>query len=396
MPKLANEKDCTGCLACVDACKHQSIKVFKKNGHNFVTIVDSKCIDCKLCEKSCPIVNPINYNKNNNLSIYGGWCNDINLRNKSASGGAFTALALDFIDKNGEVIGATLNYNSVKHICINNKKDLLKIQNSKYIQSNTQGIYIQVKKFLIEGKMVLFSGTPCQVAALNSFLRKKYENLITIDLICNGIPSEDALMSFIEQNSALNVVSFRDKTYGWNSLKSQSLSYNNNNKIYKTNRETDIFYQIFSTGITHRRICCHCPFSKLPRIADITIADFWGIKRFEEEWKDGISLIIANNSKGDKVIKDSKYLHIFESTLEECVKANPRLINGKKYHEYHPIMLFPSLKKILPKNIYSNIIQNKMPYKLFWAPFKILTILSNKKRIKTTLKNEKNRYNNNI
>lgn len=396
-PQLAKEKDCTGCLACIDSCKHQAIIIKKKNGHNYVEIIESKCINCKLCEKSCPIINPINKNENSTITIYGGWCKNIDYRKKSASGGAFSALALDTLENNGIVIGAALDNNSVNHIIVSNKNELLKVQNSKYIQSDTLGIYRQTKQLLKDGKKVLFSGTPCQIAGLNSFLRKEYDNLTTIDLICNGIPSERAIDYFIKQELPLNIISFRDKTFGWNSLKSQSLTWENTEKsICKNNRDTDIFYNIFSTGLTHRRICCHCPFSKLPRQADITVADFWGIKRFESEWNNGISLIIANNNKGKKTLKDSKNLILFDSSLKECIYANPRLINGKKYHEYHPIMLFPSIKNVIPENIYIKIIQNKMPYKLLWAPFKILTILSNKRKIKLLLKNEKDRYNNNI
>lgn len=397
MPKLAKEKDCTGCLACIDACKHQAIKIKKKNGHNYVEIIESKCIECKLCEKSCPIINPINKDENSPISVYGGWCKDIDYRKKSASGGAFSALALDTLENNGIVIGATLDNNSVKHIIVSNKNELLKVQNSKYIQSDTLSIYTQTKQLLKDGKKVLFSGTPCQIAGLNSFLRKEYDNLITVDLICDGIPSKDAIKIFSDKRNVVKIISFRNKKYGWNSLSSRSLTWiNKKNEVITEKNEDDTFYNIFSSSLSHRRICCHCPFSKLPRQADITVADFWGIKRFESEWNNGISLIIANNNKGEEILKDSKNLIIFESSLKECIYANPRLINGKKYHEFHPIMLFPSIKNVIPENIYRGIIQNKMPYKLLWAPFKILTILSNKRKIKLLLKNEKDRYNNNI
>lgn len=397
MPKLAKEKDCTGCLACIDACKHQAIKIKKKNGHNYVNIIENKCIDCKLCEKSCPIINPINKNESSPISVYGGWCKDIDYRKKSASGGAFSALALDTLGNNGIVIGAALDNNSVKHIIVSNKNELLKVQNSKYIQSDTLGIYSQTKQLLKDGKRVLFSGTPCQIAGLNSFLRKEYDNLITVDLICDGIPSKDTIRIFSDQRNVFKIISFRNKKYGWNSLSSRSLTWiNKKNEVIIEKNEDDIFYNIFSSSLSHRRICCHCPFSKIPRQADITVADFWGIKRFESEWNNGISLIIANNNKGKKTLKDSKNLILFDSSLKECIYANPRLINGKKYHEYHPIMLFPSIKNVIPENIYIKIIQNKMPYKLLWAPFKILTILSNKRKIKLLLKNEKDRYNNNI
>lgn len=386
MPQLASIKDCTGCLACLDACKHQAIQKINKYGHLFIRVENSKCINCGICEKVCPITTFKNQNKIENIHIYGGWCKDSQIRKTSASGGAFSGCALAVLNQNGIVFGATLINNAVKHISINSVDNLHLLQNSKYLQSNTEGIFKQVKESLNQGLFVLFSGTPCQVAALNNFLHKKYENLLTIDLICNGIPSAEAIGQFKNAHKPQNIISFRDKKYGWHSLKSQSITWvDPNNSIIKEHRNDDIFYQIFSAGLTHRRICCHCPFSSIPRQADITIADFWGIKRFKEEWQDGISLIITNNKTGENFIQKNNFLQIFSSSLEECIHANPRLINGKKYHEYHPVILFPSLKKILPNKMYNNIIRNKMPYKLFWAPYKILTIISNNRKIKSVL-----------
>lgn len=386
MPKLALTKDCTGCFACLDACKHHAIQKINRNGHQFIQVNPVKCINCGACEKTCPIISPTYQNNIEDIHIYAGWCTDIDVRKKSASGGAFSGMALDIFERNGIAIGATLLNNKIKHIAINSSSDLYKLQNSKYLQSDTEGIFLQVKELLKSNCLILFSGTPCQVAALNSFLHKKYDNLLTVDLICNGIPSDNAIKLFSMMKKSKTIISYRDKKYGWSSLKSQSITWENmDNHIIKEDRSKDIFYQIFSASLTHRRICCHCPFSTIPRQADITIADFWGIRRFREEWKEGISLIISNNEKGKNFLQRSKHLKIFPASLEECIYANPRLVNGKKYHEYHPIILFPQLKRILPNKVYYSIIRNRMPYKLFWSPFKILTIISNKHKIKSML-----------
>lgn len=397
MPKLPTRKYCTGCLSCVDACHHQAITTIIKNGHTYVEVDASKCVDCGLCENACPIISPYNTNKREYMQVYGGWCNNNTIRQQSASGGAFSGLAMTVLENNGIVFGAALIDNSVKHIAISHTEELSKLQNSKYIQSDTSKIYQYVKEALKTDRPILFSGTPCQIAALNSFLHKKYSNLLTVDLICNGVPSKEAIDLFFAERKPKDIISYRNKECGWSSLKSQSIIWKNmQDQIIREEHELDTFYQIFSAGITSRKVCCHCPFSSVPRQADITIGDFWGINRFKEEWRNGISVIIANNTKGAECIKGCKHLTLFKSSLEECIYANPRLINGKKYHEYHPIMMFPSLKRILPKYLYYNILKNKMPYKLGWAPFKILTIISNKLAIKSALKYEKNRNHNNL
>ena len=397
MPNLPRNKECTGCLACIDSCKRGAISISIEHGLRYPNIDNDVCVNCGLCEKHCPVLNSFNHNKRDEIVVKGGWCTNAEVRRHSASGGAFSAMAMYALAEGGYAVGASLNEdNTVTHKVIHSIDELSVLQNSKYIQSNTTGIYEKVKNLLKNGERVLFSGTPCQTAALHSYLGKDYDNLVTVDVVCNGVPSNDAINVLIREKKATKILSYRGKDFGWNDVYSQGVSYENEcGGVFFPLRSKDLFYRIFACGLTHRNSCCDCKFSSLPRYADITIADFWGIKRFEEEWNNGISLIIANNKKGEDYISRCDKLHTFESSLEECINANPRIANGRKYHGWHPVMLWRTpLRRMIGETLYEKIILNEMPWKLLWGILKIMTIVSNKKTIKKELSNEKNRNSN--
>lgn len=389
MPNLPKESKCTGCLACKDTCKRNAISVIIKDGHIFPFVDKNLCIECGLCVKSCPEQNPRNTNCYRSPKVFGGWCKDNSVRKASASGGAFSALALNILRKGGIAIGASLcEDGNVKHRIISKEEELPLLQKSKYIQSDASGVYCETRDLLKGGKFVLFSGTPCQVAGLNSFLKKDFDNLVTVDVVCNGVPSKEAVELFVKKNNVKKILSYRSKDFGWHDIFSQGITWNNHEgKVISPIRSRDLFYKIFSCGLTHRQSCCNCKFSTMPRYADITIADFWGIKRFEEEWQDGISLIITNNEKGEKFIRECSELHLFDSSMNECLAANPRLVNGKKFHGWHPAMKYrKQVRRIVGEKSYLGIITNKYPWKLIWGVLKVLTIISNKYAIKKALK----------
>lgn len=385
MHKLPNDNQCYGCLACKDACNKNAISIRITDGHIYPSVNTDLCINCGLCEKVCPAINPINHNFSETQKVYGGWCKDEKLRKCSASGGAFSAMALHVLRQSGCAIGASLEDNGfVKHIAVDKSEDLPLLQKSKYIQSDASESYRTTKKLLTEGKTVIFSGTPCQVAALNSYLGKQYETLITVDLVCNGVPSRDALDFFVRKSGVDHIVSYRGKDFGWHDIFSQGITWcDSDGKIHHPKCSRDLFYKIFACGLTHRQSCCNCKFCSMPRYSDITIADFWGIKRFKEEWQDGISLIIANSEKGDKFVNKCCELHLFESDLNECILANPRLVNGIKYQGWHPIMRYrQTVRSLLGEKTYLSIIENRYPWRLLWGILKVLTIISNKRAIK--------------
>lgn len=390
MPTLSPKKLCTGYLACYESCKHNAIKLYVQDGLNHITIESDKCINCKLCEQSCPIVNPIKPNKISNAIIYGGWCKNETLRMSAASGGAFTAIALAFFKlfKKAIIVGATLENNVVKHIIIEEKSELLRLTNSKYIQSDIIGIYPQVKEKLRNGYYVLFSGTPCQIAGLYGFLGKYKESnfLYTTEIICHGAPGKEAINLHLKYYNSKQIYSFRDKSNGWkDSYRTTIIIHNIPTKI---NKAEDKFYQIYTSCLLDRRSCSNCLYSAIDRVSDITLGDFWGKDFTVENNKKGVSLIIANNSHGNSLLQSSSDdLYLFNSNLIEAINGQPRLYDGFKYIQFHPVALFPKFfKKFLPEHLRLSILTNRMPWKLLWGIYRFASILHTKRIKKRIIK----------
>lgn len=376
MPRLASDRLCTGCLACVDTCKHQAIDIIKKNGVTHISICSDKCVNCNLCEKVCPIVSPVKKNDVSQMRVYGGWCKDDTLRKKAASGGAFAGIALDFFRcfENSYVIGACLENNQVRHRCISTHKDLPLLMNSKYIQSDTKGIYQYVKQLLQSNAYVLFSGTPCQIAGLYGYLRKRHNHLYTVEIICHGIPGQEALDLHLDHFKSKKIISFREKEYG--QYASQHTTLEINGKIKIIARKDDLFYKIFAGWLLDRKSCSNCKYASLNRVSDITIADFWGGPYTKEQFEKGVSLLIANNEHGHNLLANTSNLQLNPSTIREAINSNTNLYDGFKFIQYHPLVLFPDFfRKHLSKELWLHIISNQIPYKYFWAIYKILTII---------------------
>jgi len=392
MIKLAADKVCTGCMACSDVCNVDAISLALKNNHYYPSVDSAKCVECGRCVKACPILTPVQKNEVVRMHAYGGWAKDAQMRHNAASGGAFAALATSFCRMHeGEVAiyGAALrDDNRVEHQRISSAGEIPLLMNSKYIQSITQGVYRKVLEDIRQGLWVMFSGTPCQIAGLYGFLGKKrdYEKLVTIELICHGIPGFEALDIHLQQSNSSRIISFRNKDMGQGKALRTTIEKNGKHYTFRSRKE-DTFHSIFSGWMIDRLSCSNCQYSSLNRVADITIADFWGGAPCEADYKEGVSLIIANNGKADNYVRNSSDLYIYESTLKKAVNSNPNLYNGFKYIQYHPLVMFPNFfRKILPRKLWIAIIINHMPWRLFWAVFKVLTILHIKRRRKETLK----------
>jgi coenzyme F420-reducing hydrogenase beta subunit len=388
-PQLASHRKCTGCMACADICPVDAIYIRYVVDIPYPEVNYEKCIRCLQCESICPIINYIKRNNINDIEVYGGWSKDNNIRINGASGGAFGAIASDFFTlyKKVAIVGAALEDNKVSHIIITNKNELWRLQNSKYIQSYTYGIYKKTKTYLNQGYVILFSGTPCQIAGLYGYLGgKQYsKNLFTVEVVCHGVASAEALMIHLKYYDSKKIYSFRDKVDGQYWYKSQCTTINIDNVPHKLSRGKDIFYKIYAGLITERRSCSNCKYSSLPRIADITLADFWGGPFDKKEYLLGVSLIITNNKRANDLIKKTKKLYIFTAELKDAINSNPNLYCGYKFMQFHPIILFPVFfRKILPTKVMFAILTNKMPWKLIWGVYKVLTILYTK-RIKTTI-----------
>lgn len=389
MPCLATDKYCTGCLACMDVCKHKAIIKVIRHSVTHVSVDDTKCVECGLCEKTCPIITSINKNKVVNMKAYGGWAKDNTVRIKAASGGIFSAIAKNFFhcyDK-AAVVGANLENNKVTHIIIEKEEDIERLVNSKYIQSNTDGIYSAVLQKLKEGYEILFSGTPCQIAGLYGYVKQsKTNSLHTVELICHGIPGKEALDIALNYYQSKKIYSFRDKIEGQNKSLRITIDDKGKKKILGYG-EKDIFHQIFSTRLLDRKSCNNCQYSSIERVADITIGDFWGNGFNNEDYQKGVSLVIANNEHGQKLLENNNDLTLKAVSLLQAINTNPNLYTGFEFIQYHPIALWGDFfRKILPAKIRLNIITGKMPSRLLWGFFKILTILDQTRRKRNVLK----------
>lgn len=324
--------DCTGCGACLNKCPVGAITMVPNSeGFLYPQITDS-CIKCGQCLKVCPVAGP-KYGNKPHPDCYAVMAND-EIRKKSTSGGVFTLLAEWILDKGGVVCGAAFsddNY-SVEHIIISSKSDLDKLRGSKYVQSNTGMIYSEVKSILEAGKPVLFTGTPCQIAAVNSYLVKPYANLYTLDLVCHGVPSPMVYEKFIREQEAAHgskavQVKFRDKRItDWNHCIG---IYFENGESYQKKRGECYYLDSFLKLVSVRKSCGTCPFAKLPRQGDMTVADFWDVHLHDQKLDDrkGTSLVLVNNAKGKEMLKVLKAKAIIaeKAPLEHGIRYNARI-----------------------------------------------------------------------
>lgn len=339
MIKIKDKEDCCGCYACYNICPKQCITMKIDNeGFWYPNIDKSKCINCNLCEKVCPIINPVKRNDSKKLA-YVGMNKDKQVRIKSSSGGIFSILAEYMIKNNGIVYGAAFdeafNINH-KRILVSTDLDLLR--GSKYVQSSIGDIYKQVKNDLESDRKVLFTGSPCQVEGLRSYLRKEYVNLITMDFICHGVPSPLVWEKYLEEmkkskQENIKNIYFRNKDFGW---KLFSLKIIFDKRIYSNDLSNDLFMKGFLQDVYLRPSCYACKFKKINRISDITVADFWGIENVLPKMDDdkGTSLIVIHSEKGKQLFdKLSEKMILNEVNLNEAIKYNSSMIRSVKYNE---------------------------------------------------------------
>lgn len=322
MISVTREDRCCGCGACLNVCPKQCITMKEnKDGFRYPVVDQSKCVKCGLCEKVCPYIS---------LSVKGDILKKpiaYYIRSKdgetlktSASGGIFTELARKVLYKGGIVFGAVFGdkYDEVYHRSVTTLNELPLLQGSKYLQSDMKNCYAEAKKLLQSGKVVLFSGTPCQIAGLFSFLGDKdYENLLTCDLICHGVPTPLALRNFIaekEKQTGKKVSKYyRDKLLGW---KPSAFRIVYSDGTHETiHAESNYISKMFTYYNTYQRNSCYgCRFARSPRIADISLGDYF-VEKYARDLKDndiipmdneGYSLITVNTVQGQKFLEQIK------------------------------------------------------------------------------------------
>ena len=302
---------CTGCGLCKNICpKNAALMEEGEDGFMYPHINLNSCVDCGLCYSACPVIlaEQTDRQASSPVSCYYGHNRDKTIQKSSSSGGVFAALAQNVINDNGVVFGATFDYTSIQLFHTStDKTDIKTLQGSKYVQSDIGLSYQEVKQALKKGRKVLFVGTPCQCAGLNAYLKNSdVTNLLVCDFICHGVPSSSLLkqhLQYLGIKSEVDDIKFRPKETGWIDY----LKISRKGKvIYKNKWEYDPYFYLFEHAVTLRQSCYKCFYSGGYRKADITIADFWGYHRLNKDIynKDGLSMIITYDQKGDNAIKE--------------------------------------------------------------------------------------------
>jgi len=333
---ICEPEKCFGCAACFNICKNKAISM-KTGYHGFLYphIDENQCVNCNLCKKVC-IVNhlPSVHSKH---KVYAALeKNDIE-RVKSSSGGIFTTLARKVISGGGVVFGAIIDEKmTVQHYEATDDIGLNKIRESKYVQSEIGDCYQKALNRLKEGKVVLFSGTPCQIAGLRNYIGVDFASLITVDLLCHGVPSPEIFKKYVKSEeekagARLKSIQFRSKEIGWKENKTIRIFENG-----VTASWPDTFVPGFLKDYYLRETCYNCPFSSTERCGDITLGDFWGYSEkkpdYIEDDDKGLSLVMINTPKGEKIFKKIRSSIAFtERTIEEASVGN--LVLSQSLHK---------------------------------------------------------------
>ena len=356
MIKLSRKEDCSGCGACEQACPHRCIDLLADNEGFWYPRVDiGKCTDCGLCEKVCPVINQDK--EREPLKVYAAINKDEAVRAKSASGGIFTIIAEEVLIQGGVVFGVRFDddYNVVfGHT--ENVEGLEAFRRSKYVQAWVGRAYSEARDFLREGRLVLFTGTPCQIAGLRHYLRKDYENLLLVDLLCEGVPSPKVWRKYLneeiarmrEKNTVLphpipekdvfiEDVSFRNKSLGWKKY-SFALTLSTTNGSGKNSvlppyvNRNSAYMQAMFRYLDLRPICYECPFKSCRSGSDMTIADYWGINELHPEMDDdkGTSMVYLNSDKGRAFFPLEK-VRFLETDYREAFRYNNVVTSSKRH-----------------------------------------------------------------
>lgn len=333
------KEDCCGCRACEQACPTAAIRMKEdEKGFFYPQINEALCTRCGLCDKVCGFTEDNPFLSSEDPVFFAAIHTNTEVRKQSTSGGLFTALSDQFLEQGGVVYGAAYGENLyVQQGRAETAEERNRFRNSKYVQSDTNDTFSQVKCDLENGRAVMYTGTPCQIASLRTFLRKPYEKLITIDVVCHGVPSARAWREFLdlaEKKAGCRVVdaNFRNKEIsGWHRPQTK-LTYEDGKEHRFFGEQS--FFQMFNHNLFIRPSCLYCKFISYARPSDISIADYWGIERFRPDFDDngGVSMILLNTEKGKALFESVRdKISAFETDKEHCWQGR---LQGRSY--IHP------------------------------------------------------------
>lgn len=374
---------CTGCGACVQRCPKQCISWTQREfGFRYPQIDKDACVNCGLCEKVCPIDKALEAPVEQ--KAYAAVHKDTEVLEKSTSGGAFTAIADAIFAQGGIVYGAAmLDGMQVKHIRTSGKDDFEGLRSSKYLQSDTGTTYQMVEQDLKQGKVVLYSGTPCQIDGLKNYLGKNYENLYTADIVCHGVGSQayfDKYMDFArERYGKIKALRFRSKEYaGW-SCGGGVVVVDTFDCLKKIPyRDFDnYYYSYFLSGDIYRKSCYSCKYANTNRVGDFTLGDYWGVEALNLplQTENGCSLLLVNNRHAMQLLDEIESLDRVETTVEQATHCNKQLNAPSKLMDSrqnrigeYESMSGQQIQKEYLKNHRKTVVKGQlkalMPYKL--------------------------------
>lgn len=395
MIDIKDKKDCCGCTACMNICPNGAIKMEKdEEGFTYPKIDKTLCINCNLCDKVCPIQEKkkeksrvsIGYIVNNK---------DDKIRMQSTSGGAFSAISDYIITQGGIVYGACFDDDfNVLHIGVKNKEEIYRLRGSKYVQSDLRETFKEIKKHLEEEKMVCFSGTPCQVEGLRNYLRKDYENLITVDVVCRAVPSPKLYKKYLKyiqkeklDNEKITKVSFRDKEkYGY---KYSTMTIKGEKKEYRNGIETDTYLRAFFNNISDRPSCYSCQFRTIDRKSDFTIWDCFITENFEKSMDDnlGTTRVVIHTKKGEKVFNSIKDQFIYKQIEVEKLISDMKELKYDVEENKIRKQFFEDIDKISTEELFNKYFPDTLRVKLERFARKRLVHFPFYKKLKRVAKN---------
>lgn len=354
---------CCGCTACASICPKGAITMVPDAlGFMYPEVSNSLCIDCGLCESICPFSNQ--GTKKVPLRILAAKNSDSTIRDTSSSGGLFTLLAHKTISEKGVVFGARFDEKwNVVHDYTETVEGLAAFRGSKYVQSDVMDTFRQARDFLEGGRHVLYSGTPCQIAGLKKFLRKEYERLLTVDVVCHGVPSPVVWQKYLKETTpegyTITEINFRSKTSGWKTFCVEIESEKNGIKhIFRKVFSKDSYMSAFMSNLSLRPSCFRCPAKSGKSGSDITLGDFWGIEDILPEFDDdrGCSLVFANTDKGQEVI-DNLDIVSYNCCYDSALAHNPSIV----YPVHKPINYDFFMHKVNKSGFIKALIDTESP-----------------------------------
>lgn len=360
-----NQELCSGCTSCAAACRKKAITMTPNNeGFLYPVLDETLCVHCGLCEKVCPVLNKTVQTKHTAVAAI----SENTDRLDSSSGGVFSLLASYIFQQGGTVFGPAFDENfQLRHIAVTDPAELPRLRGSKYLQSDVGDSYLQVKSALATGVPVLFTGTPCQINGLRSYLGKDYENLYCQDIICHGAPSPavwKAYLAYRQQvaGSKVKSVNFRSKVKGWKAF-SMVLEFENGT-VYSNTLSDDPYMQAFLKDLSLRPSCYNCSAKGDRHLADITLGDYWGVDQLQPDMFDnkGTSLVVIHTEKGQRLIdRIMENLRISTEVPDEAfTRFNPAMNHSVQPPKNRKCFLSTVNKDNFPKAVQKNLPKQPM------------------------------------